>query len=218
MLQYRVDGIIVLSASIPADLAAEFEKIQVPVVVFNKYTVNKSVMSVCSDNVHAGWTAANYLYGKGHRTFGFIGSTAFHGTSKDRLRGFRDCLFEYGIDDCSVQMVPYTYEAGGEALQAMLQSGKHPDAIFCAGDILALGAMDAARHKLNIRIPQELAIVGFDNIDAASWYSYSLTTFEQQIDIMLETAFDYLNKRLKGYETEGGVTLFACKIVERTSV
>lgn len=217
VLQYRVDAIIVLSAAISSHMAAECEKIQVPVVVFNKYTVNKNIMTVCSDNVQAGWMAANYLYEKGHDSFAFIGSDTFLGTSKERLRGYTDCLNEKGIESCMVQMVPYTYEAGRRAMKAILDSGKKTNAVFCAGDILALGAMDMAKYEYGLKIPQDIAVIGFDNIDATSWSPYSLTTFEQQIDKMLETTFYYLNKKLNGEEISEGVKLFECKIVERTS-
>lgn len=217
VLQYRVDAIIILSAAISSQMAAECEKIQIPVVVFNKYTVNKNIMTVCSDNVQAGWMAANYLHEKGHRTFAFIGSNTFLGTSKERLHGFTDCLNEKGIDSCIVQMVPYTYEAGRMAMKSILDGATAPEAVFCAGDMLAFGAMDVAK-EYGLKIPQDLAIIGFDNIDAASWSPYSLTTFEQQIDKMLDTTFEYLNKKLNGEEIHEGVNLFACKIVERTSV
>lgn len=218
VLQYRVDGIIVLSAAISSQMASECEKVQVPIVVFNKYTVNKNIMTVCSDNVQAGWIAANYLYEKGRRAFAFIGSNTFLGTSKDRLRGFADCLNEKGIENCNVQMVPYTYEDGAKAMKTILSGAERPDAVFCAGDLLALGAMDAARNEYGLRIPKDMAILGFDNIDASSWSSYSLTTFEQQIDKMLDTTFDYLAKKLDGQSIKDGVKLFECKIVERASV
>lgn len=217
VIQYRVDAIIVLSAAISSQMAAECEKIQVPVVVFNKYTVNKNILTVCTDNVQSGWMAANYLYEKGRKTFAFIGSTTFLGTSRDRLRGYKDCLFEKGIEDCSVQMVPYTYEEGYKAMGEILRANPKTNAVFCAGDILALGAVDAAKYEFGLKIPQDMSIIGFDNIDAASWKPYMLTTFEQQIDNMLDMTFDYLVKKLIGGDVSEGVKLFASKIVERGS-
>ena len=217
VLQYRVDGIIVLSAAVSSQMAAECEKIQIPVVVFNKYTVNKNIMTVCSDNVRAGWMAANHLYDKGYRHFAFIGSHTFAGTSKDRLRGFKDALYEKGIDNCVTHMVPYTYEAGAEAARTLLKEHKDIDAIFCAGDILALGAIDVIKYEYGLMIPDDIAIIGFDNIEAASWPPYLLTTFEQQIDRMLDTTFDYLTKKLNGESVFEGVELFECALIERNS-
>jgi DNA-binding LacI/PurR family transcriptional regulator len=217
VLQYRVDAIIVLSAAVSSQMAAECERIQIPIVIFNKYTVNKNILTVCSDNVQAGWIAANYLLEKGHTRFAFIGSDTFLGTSKDRLRGFTDCLGEKGIDQCIVKMVPYTYEDGLKAMQQIMADENKPTAVFCAGDILAIAAMDAAKFERGIKIPEDVAIIGFDNIDAASWSPYNLTTFEQQIDGMVETAFKYLTLKLNGEPAEEGLKLFECKLVERTS-
>jgi DNA-binding LacI/PurR family transcriptional regulator len=217
VLQYRVDAIIVLSAAISSQMAAECEKVQVPLVVFNKYTVNKNIMTVCSDNVQAGWTAANYLYEKGYHSFAFIGSDTFLGTSKERQRGFSDCLREKGVENITIQTVPYSYEDGCGAMRTLLSKNK-PDAVFCAGDLLALGAMDTARYEYGLKIPQDLAIIGFDNIDASSWAPYALTTFEQQIDNMLDTTFAYLKSKLSGEQIGEGVRLFECRLIERSSV
>lgn len=217
VLQYRVDAIIVLSAAVSSHMAAECEKIQTPIVVFNKYTVNKNVMTVCSDNVRAGWIAANHLYEKGYRNFAFIGSNTFSGTSKDRLRGFQDALYEKGIENCITQMVPYTYEAGASAVRTIFNEQKNIDAIFCAGDILALGAIDVIRYEYGLKIPQDIAIIGFDNIEAASWPPYLLTTLEQQIDKMLDTTFTYLTKKLNGEPVNEDIELFECKLIERSS-
>ncbi|NMA66835.1 MAG: substrate-binding domain-containing protein [Clostridiaceae bacterium] len=217
VLQYRVDGIIVHSAAISSHMAAECEKNQIPVVVFNKYTVNKNVMTVCSDNVRAGWMAANHFYDRGYRNFAFIGSHTFSATSKDRLRGFKDALYEKGIENCVTQMVPYTYEAGATAARTILNEQKKIDAIFCAGDLLALGAIDVIKYEYGLQIPQDIAIIGFDNIEAASWPPYLLATFEQQIDKMLDTTFNYLSKKLNGEVVDEGVELFECTLIERNS-
>lgn len=217
VLQYRVDAVIVLSAAVSSHMAAECEKVQVPVVVFNKYTINKNIFTVCTDNVQSGWLAANYLYEKGRKNFAFIGSSTFLGTSRDRLRGYKDCLYEKGIEDCSVLMVPYTYEDGRKAMREILKEKPDINAVFCAGDILALGAMDEAKYEYGLKIPKDISVIGFDNIDAASWAPYMLTTFEQQIDIMLDKTFDYLVKKLNGEEVSEGLKLFASKIVERNS-
>jgi len=218
VLQYRVDGIIVLSAAVPSQMVAECEKTQIPVVVFNKYTINNNIMTVCSDNVRAGWMAANYFYDRGHRRFAFIGSDTFLGTSRDRLRGFKDALYEKGIEGFEVEMVPYTYEAGCYAIREILSKDRKIDAVFCAGDILALGVIDTIKYEYGLRVPEDISIIGFDNIEAASWPPYSLTTFEQQIDKMLDKTFDYLSRKLNGEAVNEGLELFECKIVERNSV
>jgi DNA-binding LacI/PurR family transcriptional regulator len=217
ILQYQVDAVIVLSAVLSTQMTRQCARVQVPVVVFNKYTVNKNVLSVCSDNVGAGWLVANYLYEKGHQKYAFIGSETFSGTSSDRQKGFLDCLAEKGIGNCIVRNVPYTYRDGYEAMRSILQDASRPDAVFCAGDLMALGALDVARSEFGMDVPRDIAIIGFDNIPDASFEAYHLTTVEQKIDEMVRMTFDYLNNRLSGNSTVNGVHLFDCRIIERSS-
>ena len=216
-LQYQVDAIIVLAAALSAQMTQECRKARVPVVVFNKYTINESIFSICSDNIGAGWMVANYLYDKGYRKFGYIGSDMIYGTSSDRQKGFTDCLAEKGIPHCRVEKGSYTYEGGWQAMKAMLESGEKPEAVFCMGDLMALGAMDCIRREFGLRIPEDIAVIGFDNIDPASWQSYELTTVTQEIDAMLDVTFDYLGKKLSGEPVNEGLKLFPCRSLERSS-
>jgi DNA-binding LacI/PurR family transcriptional regulator len=218
ILQYQIDAVIVMSAVLSTQMTRECARVRVPVVVFNKYTVDENVLSVCSDNVGAGRVVADYLLKKGHKRYAFIGSETFSGTSSDRQKGFLDCLAEKGIRDCIVWNIPYTYREGYEAMCNILQNGPRPDAVFCAADLIALGAMDAARSKFRLNVPRDIAIIGFDNIADASFESYHLTTMEQEIDKMIKKAFEYLNNRLSGNPSpSGGVHLFECKMIERSS-
>jgi DNA-binding LacI/PurR family transcriptional regulator len=217
ILQYQVDAVIVLSAVLSTQMTKECARVRVPVVVFNKYTVNENVLSVCSDNVGAGWMIANYLYEKGHQRYAFIGSETFSGTSSDRQKGFLDCLAEKGIGDCVMRSVPYTYREGYEAMCSILRDIPRPDAVFCAADLIALGALDAARWEFGMDVPRDIAIIGFDNIPEASFEAYRLTTVEQKIDEMVSMAFDYLNNRLSGNPVPNGLHLFGCEIIERSS-
>ena len=73
----------------------------------------------------------------------------------------------------------YTYEAGYEAARRLLQRDDPPDGIFCASDLVAMGALDLAKGKLDLDVPQELSVIGFDDIPMASWPGYSLTTVRQ---------------------------------------
>ena len=82
-------------------------------------------------------------------------------------RGYFGCLRQEGA---------YTYDEGRSAARRLLDRDDPPDAIFCAADVMALGALDVARYELGIRVPEELSIIGFDDIPMASWPAYNLTT------------------------------------------
>ena len=218
ILQYQIDAVIVMSAVLSTQMTRECARVRVPVVVFNKYADDENVLSVCSDNVGAGRYVANYLFERGHQKYAFIGSDTFYGTSIDRQKGFLDYLGEKGVRDCTVMNAPYNYREGYEAMRSILRNKPRPDAVFCAGDLLALGALDAARSDFSLNIPRDIAIIGFDNIADASFEVYRLTTMEQKIDEMLGKTFEYLNNRLSGNpSSSGGVSLFPCRMIERSS-
>ena len=96
----------------------------------------------------------------------------------------------------------YTYESGYSAARRLLDRKEPPDAIFCAADIMALGAMDVARYELGITIPDELSIVGFDDIPIASYPAYDLTTIRQPVDQMITTAVSIIMSTAEGVPTE----------------
>lgn len=79
----------------------------------------------------------------------------------------------------------YSYDWGKNAAHHLFSQKGPSDALFCASDLIALGALDTARAEYGLRVPEDVAIVGFDDIEAASWQSYALTTVRQPIDLML---------------------------------
>jgi DNA-binding LacI/PurR family transcriptional regulator len=111
----------------------------------------------------------------------------------------------------------YTYESGYESALRLLDRDDPPDAIFCAADIIALGAMDAARHRLGIKIPDELSIIGFDDIPMASWEAYNLTTIRQPIHQLVDTAIDLFLNEEQDMVT-GHVALIPEELVVRRSL
>ena len=111
----------------------------------------------------------------------------------------------------------YTYESGYDALLRMKKKGDLPRAIFCANDLMAFGAMDAARQVLHLRIPEDIAFVGFDNVMMSEWNSYQLTSVAQPMEEMIEYTQAYLKKRFEDKPASGGYVLLKCAIVERSS-
>ncbi len=214
VMQYRVDGIIVLSAEMSPAMAAEFEKIKTPMVIFNKLTHIANVKTICSDNERAGRDAADHLFSRGYREPVFVGSSTFHITSLTREKGFVSRFEELGCKVQILQQIPYSYQAGKVIIEELFQSQTHFDSIFCAADLFALGAIDQLRNS-SIRVPEDVGIIGFDNIESASWPSYQLTTFSQQTETMLDACFAYLDTKLEGHENGSDIQLFPCELIHR---
>ena len=192
VLQYQVDGLIVTSATISAEMADACARNGTPIVLFNRYVLGANVNAVCADNVEAGRLVANELLDAGHQKLAFIEGKADTSTTIDRKKGYFDRLRERGQVDVMTEGVDHTYESGFNAALKLLDRDDPPDAIFCSSDNAALGAMDAARHELGISIPGALSIIGFDDIPAAAWPSYALTTIRTPVNRMIEATIEIL--------------------------
>lgn len=215
-LEYNVEGLIVTDALLSSKLVSHFTENNIPVLLFNRYAKDFSGHVVCCDNYSAGKKIGEYLVEKGHRQFAYIAGDTNTSTSRDRERGFREALCQKGMET-KVEAGNYTYEGGYQAALRLLQSDPQLDAIFCANDIIALGAIDAVK-SLGLTIPKDVSILGFDDITMASWPPYSLTTWQQPVDEMIEASINVLLGEIAG-ESEGPVSiLLPGKLIERQSV
>jgi DNA-binding LacI/PurR family transcriptional regulator len=217
VLQYNVDAVIVLSAALSVRMSDKFSRVKVPLVLFNCQYDSRYFFSVCSDNVDAGSMVADYLVAKGYDSFGFISGKPSRQTSVFRHKGFADTLARHGFHKIAVASGDYSYSSGAKALMQIFRQGKLPRAIFCANDLMAFGAMDVARHKLGLQVPQDIAFVGFDSLEQAQWSSYQLTSVSQPVNEMVEYTQNYLHRKFTGQETSGGYVLLKTKMIERTS-
>mgnify|MGYP000077962865 CR=1 FL=1 len=192
-LQYRVDGLIITSATLSSHLAQECARFGRPVVMFNRYATEGSAHVVCSDNALGGRLVADAFLDAGCRRIAFIAGEESSSTNRDREAGFVCRLHERGGTLSFRESAgDYSYELGYEAAARLLQNGERPDAIFCANDLIAMATLDLAVHKLNIKVPEELSIVGFDDIPPAGWPSYNLTTVRQPFGMLVDTTINVL--------------------------
>lgn len=217
-LQYQVDALIITSATLSSEMAVECVRMGTPVILFNRYVVGAQASAVCCDNVQGGRLAADLFLDAGHRRPAYIAGRPDTSTNTDREKGFTDRLRERGVTRWLREQGYYTYQSGFDAARRLLQREDAPDAIFCANDIMALGAMDAARHELGIGIPDALSVLGFDDIPAADWPSYDLTTIRQPVNRMIDATLDLLEERLAEPEAEPVLELVAGSLIRRSSV
>jgi DNA-binding LacI/PurR family transcriptional regulator len=186
VLQYRPEGVVITSARLSSTMAEECARRNTRVVLFNRSIHGAPVWSVCCDNVAGGRLVADLLVDGGHRKPAYLAGLENTSTNLDRERGFNDRLHDRGFPPPLRMGGDYTYDGGYGAAKFLLNQPDRPDALFCANDIMALGAMDAARREFALNIPDDLAIVGFDDIAAAGWPSYDLTTVRQRVNMMVD--------------------------------
>ena len=208
ILQYHVDGIVLASATLSSGLARQCADASIPVVLFNRVMGQSgvggqsTVSSVRTDNVNGGMAVANYLVQAGHQRMAYIAGNEESSTNLERERGFRDGLALHAQRIWARGVGNYDFEQARIATRALFGAGsERPDAVFVASDHMAFAVMDTLRFELGLRVPQDVSVVGFDNVPQAQWGSYRLSTVEQPVGLMIEATVGLLQNYLRDEAT-----------------
>jgi DNA-binding LacI/PurR family transcriptional regulator len=203
MADRRVDGMIIASSQVSEESWRWLAASPVPVVVVNAEPANVPINVISSDNIGGMRMVAEHLIGLGHRRMAYVRAMGGITADQPRLEGFRAACRDAGIPAADVvELVGDAQFDGGErAAGELLASGAAVTAIACHNDITAIGAMRALRAA-HVRVPQEISIVGCDDIAAASWVVPSLTTAAQQKAEMGRMAVDRLLAMLDAGEDQ----------------
>jgi len=193
----------------------------IPLVILGDFTPAENQPSnwdrVASNNLESAQLAVEHLIGLGHRKIAFIQGPEGTPSSLLRLRGFQHALEQAGIPVNHEWLVPgeYTQFGGYTAMNAMLGGAALPTAVFCANDLSAMGALEAAKQQ-GYRVPQDFSIVGFDDIDEAALASPTLTTIRLSPRYVGNVAAETLLERLQGRQ-EPKRTLIEGALIVRQS-
>jgi DNA-binding LacI/PurR family transcriptional regulator len=192
--EYRMDGCIIAAARLSSRAAEACTVNRLPMVMINRVARVHSCTVSCN-NYAGGVMIGELLVDAQHERIAFIAGREDTSTSEDRESGLRRSLRKAGLELVGRARGLYTYEGGFVAAQELLASKPRPDAIFAANDIMALGAMDAIRAA-GLKIPDEISVIGFDDIRPSRWHNYQLTTIAQPIDAMITRALSLLVERM----------------------
>ena len=199
LLERRVEGMVFICSEITDVRGEHLHYAQLldqgaRLVFVNGGSESLPVTSVGVDERASGRIATEHLLELGHSRIGFVAGDEFALATREKARGREDALAGAGVE-CPgyVAYDGFTVEGGRRALRAILDAanGDRPTAVICSNDLMAIGAMQEAQAR-GLRVPDELSIVGFDGIEAASWTQPALTTVEQPIDEIAETAVEAL--------------------------
>jgi DNA-binding LacI/PurR family transcriptional regulator len=190
--QHQVDGVVV-AARLSDQQVSEFERRQLPFVLFNRNLRDKSVNAIVCDQVGAARTMVARLAAAGHKRFAMIDGPPGSMVAQERTRGVAERLAELGLAPPLTVSGNHDYASGARGLHEIIERLGHlPDAIICGNDVMAIGCLDAARHELKIDVPGQLSVTGFDGIAPASWLSYKLTTLRQPVRQMAQATAEML--------------------------
>ncbi|MGI9416578.1 MAG: LacI family DNA-binding transcriptional regulator [Geminicoccaceae bacterium] len=192
ILDYQVDGIIMASVDVSSDLAAHCQAAGVPVVLFNRNQDDDRLSAITSDNVAGGRKIAAFLVRGGHKRIGYIAGWQEASTQRDRESGFRSGLAENGVELYAHETGEFHYEEAQAAARRMFERPDRPDAVFVANDHMAFAVMDVLRTELGFCVPDDVSVVGFDDVPLAAWPAYNLTTVRQRANVMVKETVDTL--------------------------
>ena len=214
----RVDGILVNSSRVGALYMPMLAKINVPVVLINNQHPGEFIYSVTIDNVNAARDATRHLVKLGHRRIGYIGNQFGLQADTDRFAGYRQVLEETDIG-FQPELVAHGNakpEGGMHGMQRLLALPQRPTAVFCYNDMEAIGAMRVAREH-GMRVPDDLSIVGLDDVFLASYTDPPLTTIQQPKELMGRLAAEILLDLLSGGKRQNQVILRGKLIVRQST-
>lgn len=199
LLDRSVDGVLLTTISSGSRLPRELRRRQVPFVFLNRYIGGVSADRAVADNRGGGAAVADLLLDLGHHDIGMIMGPANTSTSKDREYGCRERLSAAGVEIAPARVVHggFRHDDGVQGFARISRGQGPPTALFCVNDFVAVGAYNAALAA-GLSIPEDVTIVGFDDVSMASWPAFELTTVNVPVAEMARAATQLLITRLRG--------------------
>lgn len=217
VIQFQVEAVVITASAMTKVMAETIVDNDIPVVLFNRFIPGMDINTVYVDPIYGSGLVADYLYENGHRNIGYIQFEKETSEENEKKIGFYSKLRQYQIYQIQEEKAAYDYQSGYQAGIRMLQKENRPSAIFCTSDLIAMGVMDAARYKLGIKVPEELSVIGYDDIEMASWESYYLSTIHQPVNEMIEEVVQMVDILLQSGECEEKIKMIEPQLIVRHS-
>lgn len=178
----RVDGFILITSIRKAKFVDNLVKTNVPFIIWSVPPPDNGYCTVCGDNIAGGRQATDYLLRTGRRKIGFIGGPADEPEVQHRFSGYQNALISAGhsVDPNLVVHGDYSHSFAVSAVQRLLQQSPDLDAVFTNSDLMAIGAIEAI-HAAGKRVPEDIAVVGYDDLLIAKYNNLPITTIRQNI-------------------------------------
>lgn len=218
LMEKGVDGLVLVSAGDDRDSLELLEGRKIPKVIIDREVESINTDSVLIDNLQGGYDAANHLLDLGHTRIGCIAGPSQVTPSGQRLQGFARALREKSVivDEEIIVAGDFRSQSGSEGLIHLMQTREPPTAVFACNDMMAIGAMSAAR-ELGIEVPGRLSLVGFDDIALASLVIPKLTTIAQPKRELGEAGAKLLLRRIREGDRKESSIILRPALVERES-
>ncbi|HCE2129804.1 transcriptional repressor PurR [Vibrio parahaemolyticus] len=220
LLQKRVDGLILMCSSLEGERIDVFERYpDIPVVVMDWGPMLFTSDKIQDNSLRGGYLAAKYLIDCGHTEIGCITGPLIKHQAQMRYEGYKRAMNEAGLEFNANWIIESDFECEGgyHAFKQMAERGTLPSSIFVSNDMMAMGVINAA-NELGIKVPDDLSIIGYDDIHIAKFMSPSLTTIHQPKYRLGQAAVETLVRRLDDKSNEAQVVQLEPTLVIRNSV
>lgn len=215
---YRgVDGVVVVCSALNSPNLQKLIESDVPSVVIDMDMRGANV--VYSDNVHGSEMAVDYLHTLGHKTIAHINGSETLYVGAQRLKGFYKAMKNNHLEVLPEHVVDggiFTYEGGKAAMKQILASNHLPTAVYAAGDLMAIGAI-AAIQEAGLSVPNDISVIGFDDIEIGKYMTPGLTTIKQETSLLGKTAAGLLVEQINTGEKQLMSVKIPVRLVERAS-
>lgn len=216
--QYSVDGVVVASSTLTPAFSQAFRDAKMPVVhSFGRHTSSPQVHVVGIDNVECGRIAARELIARGYKNVAFLGGPELATSTQDRYQGFVSELAMHPEITCSHSFADdYSFNAGRTEMSRLLHKPS-AEAYFCGDDVLSIGALSAA-SEAGLVVPDDVGILGLNDMEMAGWENIALTTIRQPIGQIISSSIELIVAMLDDPDKFPEARLFPSSVVERATL
>jgi DNA-binding LacI/PurR family transcriptional regulator len=213
--QYSVDGVVVASSTLPQEFSRAFKEAGIPVVhSFGRHSSSPKVHVVGIDNVECGRMAARELIARGYRNIAVLGGPESATSTQDRIEGFTAETSRHKKLIVSLSYASdYSFDAGRREMNRLLEEAP-AEAYFCGDDVLSIGALSALQDA-GLRVPDDVGLIGLNDMEMAGWENINLTTIHQPIRQIISSSIELIVSMLDDPERYPEARLFPCQLVER---
>ncbi len=217
LMDYQVDGIITASINLSGELTARCRSEGIPVMLFNRSIHDSGLSAITSDNRKGAADVARFLVAGGHTKIAHISGWLGSSTGVDRRDGLVEGLAEAGQTLHAEADGMYNRDIAVDAAKAMMQSDDPPDAIFVGNDHMALAVIEALRGQMGLSVPDDVSIVGYDDVPMAAWPAFNLTTIRQPVNRMVQATVDTLLSEIEDGTAPGAIVRIEGPLITRGS-
>lgn len=216
--QYSVDGVIVASSTLTPAFSRAFRQARIPVVhSFGRHSSSPQVHVVGIDNIECGRIAAREFITRGYESVAFLGGPTSATSTQDRLHGFlSEMALNAAIDVSYSFAAAYSFDAGRREMKQLLRSSP-AQAYFCGDDVLSIGALSAIQDA-DLRVPDDIGLLGLNDMEMAGWENIALTTICQPIKQIIGSSIELIVSMLDEPDRYPEARLFPCTVVERKTL